>query len=166
MTRTELLSLKGKELIKVADEKGVKVACNKERTQLKESKKLVVDRLVDYFENEEAKEVETKKTTRRKVTKKDTKKSAELRAKENDFLIEGMCAKYNFKLYKSNRANQYFIRANKKAVKVRATKTYFVCYATGDYTEELGGEYSENSNRTKLVAYNLKELANIIKFLK
>lgn len=49
MTREEkLYSLKGDMLIQEADKLGVKVACNKTRTQLKESKQNVIDRILAF----------------------------------------------------------------------------------------------------------------------
>lgn len=59
MTREEkLISMTGATLIQLADNLGVKVACNKTRTQLKESKKNVIDRILT-FEASQAKEDET-----------------------------------------------------------------------------------------------------------
>lgn len=52
MTKVELESMKGAELIAYADKLGVKVSCNKERTSLKESKSKVIDKIVAFeFEN-------------------------------------------------------------------------------------------------------------------
>lgn len=61
MTREDkLYSMKGDMLIKEADKLGVKVACNKNRTQLKESKQNVVDRILAFEAShiEEVNEVE------------------------------------------------------------------------------------------------------------
>ncbi len=61
MTREEkLYSLKGDMLIQEADKLGVKVACNKTRTQLKESKQNVIDRILAFEASqiEEVNEVE------------------------------------------------------------------------------------------------------------
>ena len=58
MTREEkLISMTGATLIQLADNLGVKVACNKTRTQLKESKKNVIDRILT-FETSQVNEVE------------------------------------------------------------------------------------------------------------
>lgn len=58
MTREDkLYSMKGDMLIKEADKLGVKVACNKNRAQLKESKQNVIDRIL-AFEASQIKEVE------------------------------------------------------------------------------------------------------------
>ena len=48
MEREKLESMKGSELIVYADKLGVKVDCNKTRTQLKESKKNVIDRILSF----------------------------------------------------------------------------------------------------------------------
>ena len=61
MTREDkLYSMKGDMLIKEADKLGVKVACNKNRTQLKESKQNVIDRILAFEAShiEEVNEVE------------------------------------------------------------------------------------------------------------
>ena len=61
MTREDkLYSLKGDMLIAECDKLGVKVSCNKSRTQLKESKSKVVDRIL-AFEANTAEVEETKK---------------------------------------------------------------------------------------------------------
>lgn len=58
MTREDkLYSMKGDMLIREADKLGVKVACNKTRTQLKESKQNVIDRIL-AFEASQVNEVE------------------------------------------------------------------------------------------------------------
>lgn len=44
--RDKLTTMKGADLIRVADNLGVKVACNKARTALKESKQAVIDRII------------------------------------------------------------------------------------------------------------------------
>ncbi len=60
LTREERLwTMKGQDLIRVADKCGVKVSCNKARTQLKESKEAVILRILDA-EAAEAKAVEPK----------------------------------------------------------------------------------------------------------
>ena len=41
-----LMTMKGADLINLADRLGIKVACNKARTQLKESKQGVIDRII------------------------------------------------------------------------------------------------------------------------
>lgn len=47
MTRNDkLMTMKGADLIRVADNLGIKVACNKARTALKESKQAVIDRII------------------------------------------------------------------------------------------------------------------------
>lgn len=56
LTREERLwTMKGQDLIRVADKCGVKVKCNKPRTQLKESKEAVISRILEA----EAKAAET-----------------------------------------------------------------------------------------------------------
>lgn len=58
MTREETLySMTGATLIQEADKLGVKIACNKTRTQLKESKQNVIDRIL-AFEASQVNEVE------------------------------------------------------------------------------------------------------------
>lgn len=48
LTREERLwTMKGQDLIRVADNCGVKVKCNKSRTQLKESKEAVINRILE-----------------------------------------------------------------------------------------------------------------------
>lgn len=67
MTREDkLYSMKGDMLIKEADKLGVKVACNKNRTQLKESKQNVIDRIL-AFEASQIKEVEEDVTVEHKL---------------------------------------------------------------------------------------------------
>ena len=64
MTREDkLYSMKGDMLIKEADKLGVKVACNKNRTQLKESKQNVVERIL-AFEASQVNEVEENVTVK------------------------------------------------------------------------------------------------------
>ena len=46
-----LVLMSGRELIETADKLGVKVACNKERTALKESKKAVIEKITKEIEN-------------------------------------------------------------------------------------------------------------------
>ena len=57
MEREKLESMKGAELIVYADNLGVKVDCNKTRTQLKESKKNVIDRILAFGYSQVKKEV-------------------------------------------------------------------------------------------------------------
>ena len=57
MEREKLESMKGSELIAYADKLGVKVDCNKTRTQLKESKKNVIDRILSFGASQVKKEV-------------------------------------------------------------------------------------------------------------
>ena len=60
LTREERLwTMKGQDLIRVADKCGVKVSCKKARTQLKESKEAVILRILDA-EAAETKAVESK----------------------------------------------------------------------------------------------------------
>lgn len=67
MTREDkLYSMKGDMLIREADKLGVKVACNKTRTQLKESKQNVIDRIL-AFEASQIKEVEEDVTVEHKL---------------------------------------------------------------------------------------------------
>lgn len=67
MTREDkLYSMKGDMLIKEADKLGVKVACNKNRTQLKESKQNVIDRIL-AFEASQIREVEEDVTVEHKL---------------------------------------------------------------------------------------------------
>ena len=57
MSREKLESMKGSELIAYVDKLGVKVDCNKTRTQLKESKKNVIDRILAFEASQVKKEV-------------------------------------------------------------------------------------------------------------
>lgn len=73
-----LVKTRGSELIKIADNLGIKVNCNKERTQLKEAKGNVIKKILKAEkELEEAKKKEAKKTTK-KATKKATKKTVKV----------------------------------------------------------------------------------------
>lgn len=67
MTREEKLwSMRGADLIHLADKLGVKVACNKTRTQLKEAKEKVIKRVIAFEASQnEVEEVteETEETT-------------------------------------------------------------------------------------------------------
>lgn len=64
MSRKELESMKGSELIAYADKLGVKVSCNKERTGLKESKSKVIDKILVFEENnKKSSEKKSKKET-------------------------------------------------------------------------------------------------------
>lgn len=72
MTREEkLISMTGATLIQLADNLGVKVACNKTRTQLKESKKNVVDRIIavesTQINTEDTSEIEDNKVVEHKL---------------------------------------------------------------------------------------------------
>lgn len=70
----ELVKMKGAELIGLADSYGIKCAANKERTQLKERKSNVVDRIYDY---EQAHEVEEAVETTAETTAETTVESTE-----------------------------------------------------------------------------------------
>ena len=60
LTREErLITMKGADLIRVADKYGVKVSCNKSRTQLKESKDAVIARILAVENQIKAVETET-----------------------------------------------------------------------------------------------------------
>ncbi len=59
LTREERLwTMKGQDLIRVADKCGVKVKCNKPRTQLKESKEAVISRILEAEAEAKAAEAE------------------------------------------------------------------------------------------------------------
>ena len=59
--RTEnLVLMNGRELIAAADQLGVRVACNKERTALKEKKSVVVERIAAQLAKIEAEKAEQK----------------------------------------------------------------------------------------------------------
>ena len=80
MNRTEeLMNKKGAELIAIADSYGVKCGANKERTQLKESKKVVVERIVNHEAElaakaaEEAAKKAEKKAEAKKASKRESK---------------------------------------------------------------------------------------------
>ena len=83
MTRFEELTImKGAELIKIADGYGVKIGANKERTQLKESKKAVIEKIVKHEEEldraakaaeEAAKTAIEGEKTEKKVSKRNKK---------------------------------------------------------------------------------------------
>lgn len=76
MTREDkLYSLKGDMLIAECDKLGVKVSCNKSRTQLKESKSKVVDRILAF----EANTAEVEKTERKLVPMPGIEKLEELK---------------------------------------------------------------------------------------
>lgn len=71
-TREEiLLATKGAELIKIADSLGVKVNCNKERTQLKEAKGSVIKKILEAEKKLEATKKVEKKATKKATTKKE-----------------------------------------------------------------------------------------------
>lgn len=59
----ELVKMKGAELIQLADGYGLKCAANKERTQLKERKSNVVDRIYDYEQEQATVEESAVETT-------------------------------------------------------------------------------------------------------
>lgn len=71
MTREEhLYSMRGAELIKEADKLGVRVACNKTRTQLSEAKAKVIDRILAA----EAAKPKTEEKAGKNEAKKETPK--------------------------------------------------------------------------------------------
>lgn len=68
LTREErLITMKGADLIRVADKYGVKVNCNKSRTQLKESKDAVIARILAIENQIKAPEVNTAETQETKA---------------------------------------------------------------------------------------------------
>lgn len=74
-TREEiLLATKGAELIKIADKLGIKVNCNKERTQLKTSKGIVIKKILEVEKELEKKAKKEEKKVEKKATKKATEK--------------------------------------------------------------------------------------------
>ena len=76
MNRTEeLMNMKGAELIAIADSYGLKVNTNKERTQLKASKKAVVERIVEAELERKAAEEAAKKEQKKekKASKREVK---------------------------------------------------------------------------------------------
>jgi hypothetical protein len=78
MREEVLVKTRGSELIKIADNLGIKVNCNKERTQLKEAKGNVIKKILKAEkELEEAKKKEAKKTTKKATKKAKTEKTAE-----------------------------------------------------------------------------------------
>lgn len=78
MTRTEeLMNLKGAELIKIADKYGLKIGANKERTQLKDSKKSVVEKITKH----EAELEKAKQKAKQKKGKKRERKIYEYNGK-------------------------------------------------------------------------------------
>lgn len=71
----KLMTMKGADLISLADRLQVKVACNKSRTQLKESKQAVIDRII------------IKETENSKEEKKEEKKKAVKPIKEKEAVV-------------------------------------------------------------------------------
>lgn len=102
MKRTEeLMNKKGKELIEIAVNYGLTINTNKERTQLKESKKAVVEKIMNH-ENELAEKAaktalksERKKAVKLTDEEKKAKRAARYQAKKakRAEIMQDRCAK-------------------------------------------------------------------------
>lgn len=172
MTREDkLYSLKGDMLIAECDKLGVKVSCNKSRTQLKESKSKVVDRILAF----EANTADVEKTE--KVEKPDTKTERKLVSITGIEKLEALKKEYSYSFddlklnlisfcsnhqlcfrEAHNKKDIYYIKLNSKSIKLRITKKYYVCYISGRYDT---GIFEEKSNRTKYTLTSLDDLLNL-----
>ena len=119
MNREKLESMKGTELISYADKLGVNVSCNKERTNLKESKQKVIDKIVAFEEN-------NKKSCVKK-SKKETIK--------NTFILPD-CLKENSQYYGSVKC--YKIKKDKKTLAEIYPQRKAICVYVRKETDTTG----------------------------
>lgn len=119
MSGEKLESMKGSQLIAYADKLGVKVSCNKERTSLKESKAKVIDRIVEFEEN-------NKKSSVKKSKKETTK---------NTFLLPD-CFEENSQYYESVKC--YKIKKDKKTLAEIYPQRKSICVYVRKETDTTG----------------------------
>lgn len=131
MTRTdELFSMNGATLIQLADKLGVKVNCNKTRTQLKEKKENVVNRILEAekkiadakaekqiekavkAEKKEKKAVEPKQKKEKKVASKATNERLVTKSVDKPITVDDKISEFE------TICNEYFTtkRSSKKGV--------------------------------------------------
>lgn len=156
--KDKLYSMKGDMLIKECDKLGVKVSCNKSRTQLKESKSKVVNRIL-AFESE----IDNSTSVSDESVVKDVDVSNIYTSsnKESDVIdldIKSFCEKNQLFMHTATKKNTYYIKLNSKSVKLRVTKKNYICYKSGKYDN---GTYEEKSNRTKYVLTALTDLLTL-----
>lgn len=146
MNRKKLESMKGSELIAYADNLGVKLNCNKERTGLKESKSKAIDKIVAF----EGEVDNTTLVSNNPINKEST---------SIDLDVESFCEKNQLTMHKATKKNTYYIKLNSKTLKLRVTKKNYICYKSGKYDNDT---YEEKSNRTKYVFTSLNDILNIL----
>lgn len=152
----KLYSMKGDMLIAECDKLGVKVNCNKTRTQLKESKAKVIERIL-AFESEVDNSVSiADEAVVEDVNIADTSSNKESATIDLD--VESFCKKNQLTMHTAAKKNTYYIKLNSKTVKLRVTKKNYVCYKSGKYDN---GIYEEKSNRTKYVLTSLTDLLTL-----
>lgn len=153
----KLYSMKGDMLIAECDKLGVKVSCNKSRTQLKESKSKVIDRIL-AFESE----VDSSISVSDESVVEDTNDIADTSEKKEtntiDLDVESFCEKNQLTMHTAAKKNTYYIKLNSKTLKLRVTKKNYICYKSGKYDN---GTYEEKSNRTKYVLTSLTDLLTL-----
>lgn len=154
----KLYSMKGDMLIAECDKLGVKVNCNKTRTQLKESKAKVIERIL-AFESEVDNSVSVADEP---VSEAINGSVADTPSKKEsvtiDLDVESFCEKNHLDMHTAAKKNTYYIKLNSKTVKLRVTKKNYVCYKSGKYDN---GTYEEKSNRTKYVLTSLTDLLTL-----
>lgn len=148
----KLMSMNGATLIQIADKYGVKVSCNRARTQLKESKQNVIDRIIEF---ESHNRVEKSKHT----IEDETLNTKEIKTTHTSI----KCISSNdLNWVNASKKNEYYIKNKSgRATKVRKTKSYFVCYVSGNKIDLFGGEYQKKTNRTKIIVNNMLDVENI-----
>lgn len=153
----KLYSMKGDMLIAECDKLGVKVNCNKTRTQLKESKSKVIERIL-AFESE----VDNSISVSDESVVEDNNDIANTSEKKEtntiDLDVESFCEKNQLTMHTAAKKNTYYIKLNSKTLKLRVTKKNYICYKSGKYDN---GTYEEKSNRTKYVLTSLTDLLTL-----
>lgn len=153
----KLYSMKGDMLIAECDKLGVKVNCNKTRTQLKESKAKVIERIL-AFESE----VDNSISVSDESVVEDNNDIADISENKEtntiDLDVKSFCEKNQLTMHTAAKKNTYYIKLNSKTLKLRVTKKNYICYKSGKYDN---GTYEEKSNRTKYVLTSLTDLLTL-----
>ena len=155
----KLYSMKGDMLIAECDKLGVKVNCNKTRTQLKESKSKVIDRIL-AFESEVDSSISISdesvvECTNDSVADKSSNKEFE-ELKNNDDLI-AIFKSFGYDLTRTNRKNAetYTFKVNKTTVEVCRNKKGITLYCSKNIINnsiEVGTKFKT----TNVDIHNLK----------
>ena len=153
----KLYSMKGDMLIAECDKLGVKVNCNKTRTQLKESKSKVIERIL-AFESEVDNSISVSDESVVEDNNDIANTSENKETNTIDLDVKSFCEKNQLTMHTAAKKNTYYIKLNSKTLKLRVTKKNYICYKSGKYDN---GTYEEKSNRTKYVLTSLTDLLTL-----